>query len=574
MAMREIILTQLLLLSALSMQAQTAKQTETTPAPRSRVAEQNKARLRELAPRYPKGSVQALLASEPSGPVQIYLTCGIYTENIVVASSDVRILGAERGCVQIQPADPTLPAITIDATNTGTSGMHFDEVSDLTMICPTGETCADGLKIMGRLDINQPNDFHKFSRIGVYGSFQNGIDLAGRTIWTEFDNLEVSYALGNGINIASSAVANSLTFRNIRSAENYGYGVYINNTQVDHAQGILFDTSSVEYNGLNTGMTNCAGLYMTGVVQANIENSYFEGNCQGNTADKLAAEIRISGTYANSVNIIDTSFNLQYGEGGIYNDAVLTTGTYQGNKFDTSTDNFTIYVATSHPASNVVLGENFNTSPIIIPDGNGMTHVRMLSPFAFDYQPVASVSGNSVPVSSANGLILYYGPYTINNFTGGYTGQILYVTALNVNGHVLTNSAGGAGQIVFPDGMNRTLNIGESLLLYYDGTNWRPIESSVTSQPRYVGTITTSGGSVDTISVQGLTSAAHCQFSARNPLAAGQWGVYITPGEGSVSLIHSDGSSVEARPATPIGSTPTPVGLLSGAVYDVFCSAN
>jgi hypothetical protein len=83
----------------------------------------------------------------------------------------------------------------------------------------------------------------------------------------------------------------------------------------------------------------------------------------------------------------------------------------------------------SHPASNVVIGENFNSSPIIIPGGNGFTHVRMLSPLGLDYVPVSSVSGNSINVSTANGIILYYGPYTISNFTGGYTGQLLYVTA-------------------------------------------------------------------------------------------------------------------------------------------------
>ena len=88
-------------------------------------------------------------------------------------------------------------------------------LSDLTINCPTGSTCDDGLKIMGRTDIYQPNDWHKFSRLGIYGAFQNGIDLAGRTIWTEFDNIEVDFARGNGMKniVISILLLTSSTFR-------------------------------------------------------------------------------------------------------------------------------------------------------------------------------------------------------------------------------------------------------------------------------------------------------------------------------------------------------------------------
>lgn len=496
------------------------------------------------------GTIQAAISSGP-GPVQIYLSCGVYTDNVVITTSDVRLIGEEVACVQIQPADPTKPVITIDATNSGTGGIHFDEVSDLSIRCPTGTTCSDGLKIMGRLDINQPNDFHKFSRLEVYGAFQNGVNLAGRTIWTEFDNMEVEYAIGNGINVASSGVTNALTFRHVRSANNNGYGVYFNNTQVDRAQGILFDTFNSEYNGRDTSLHDCAGIYLTGVIQANIENSYFEGDCEGNAADNRAAEVRITGTYASSVNVIDSAFNLQYNEGGIYNDAFLTTGMYSGDKFDTTTSNFTLYIATSHDKSNVLIGANFNSTPTIVPDSNGSTHVRMLSPLGLDYVPVNSVVGNSVNVATANGIVLYYGPYTINNFVGGAQGQLLYVLALNEGGHTLVNAAGGAGQIVFPDGMNRTLNLGESLMLYFDGANWRPIESAVSTEPRYMTTITTTSAPSDTASVPGITNSAHCLFSARNRAAGFSYGAYLLTSDGAVTLFHPN---------------------IQGAVFDVFCS--
>ncbi|HUB00959.1 MAG TPA: hypothetical protein VMA34_21690 [Terracidiphilus sp.] len=497
------------------------------------------------------GTIQAAIDSQP-GPVQIYLSCGVYLDNVVITTSDVRLIGEERACVQIEPADPTKPVVTIDSTNSGTGGIHFDEVSDLSIICPTNMTCADGLKIVGRLDINQPNDFHKFSRIAVYGAFQNGVDLAGRTIWTEFDNMEVEYARGNGINVVSSGVTNALTFRHVRTDWNNDYGLYLDNTQIDGSQGVLLDTFNSEYNGMNTSLHDCAGVYLTGVVQANIENSYFEGDCEGNTADNRAAELRITGMIANSVNVIDTAFNLQYGEGGIYNDAFLTSGMYTGDKFDTTTNNFTIYISTSHALSNVIIGANFNSTPTIVPDANGLTHVRRLSPLGLDYVPVASVVGNTINVASANAIVLYNGPYTINNFVGATIGQILYVMALNSDGHILTNGAGGIGQVLFPDGMNRTLNAGESLMLYFDGINWRPIEGAISTEPRYLATITTTASASDAASVPGITGSAHCMFSARNAIAGSLTGSYLFISGGTLTLAHQP---------------------IAGGVFDIFCSA-
>ena len=173
--------------------------------------DQKKSKPTILMARNGYGNIQAAIDSQ-TGPYQIYLSCGTYTENIVISRSDVRILGEERGCVQIEPADPTLPVISIDATSTPSPGMAYDEVSDLSIICPTGIACSDGLKITGRLDINQINDQHKFSRLGIYGAFQNGINLAGRTILSVFENIEVEGARGNGINVVSNAPTNALTF--------------------------------------------------------------------------------------------------------------------------------------------------------------------------------------------------------------------------------------------------------------------------------------------------------------------------------------------------------------------------
>src|SRR5580698_5043834 len=155
----------LLLLSFLKLPAQIVSSAKAGTVLKNPTPAQIKAPPSIITARNAYGTIQAAINSVPGGPVEVFLTCGTYLENIVITTSDVRIHGAERGCVILQPADPTLPVITIDSTNT--SGIDFDEVSDLTISCPFGTPCADGLKITGRTDINQRNDFHKFSRLGV-----------------------------------------------------------------------------------------------------------------------------------------------------------------------------------------------------------------------------------------------------------------------------------------------------------------------------------------------------------------------------------------------------------------------
>jgi len=506
---------------------------------------------------YEYGSIQGAVNA---GTAYIYLPCGTYVENVVIPVSNVRIEGADIGCVELEPANPALPVITIDATNSGQDGIGDDEVSDLMFVCPLHTVCGDGLKITGRTDINQPNDWHKFSRLGIYGGFQNGIDLAGRTIWSEFENIQVESASGNGINIASAGTNNQLSFRNVRVAHNWNYGIYVNNTEKDLVNGVLFDKVNAEYNGNNTTLSNCAGIYLTGVSQVNIVNSYFEGNCESNTADKTLAEIRLTGTFNQSVNIENNVFNLQWTENGIWNDSIQTTGTYDGNKFTGSRVNgLTIYIATQHSLSNVVVGTNFQSTPTIVPDVNGNTHVRTLAAFGFDYNAITSVSNGTIDTGGSNGLYLYYGPYTITNFVNGTIGQIISVTALTNSGNVLKNAAGGAGEMLFANGMDQVLNAGETLLLMSDGANWRPIESTITSTAapshslEFVGTITTTTSPSDTLSVPSLSPQGHCNYAPTDYVASQMSSVFISVSAGVVTLNHS---------------------RVLGGTFDVFCSTD
>jgi hypothetical protein len=90
------------------------------------------------------------------------------------------------------------------------------------------------------------------------------------------------------------------------------------------------------------------------------------------------------------------------------------------------------------------------------------------------------------------------------------------------------------------------------MLIYFDSTNWRPIKSAVTTQSRYMGTITTSALPSDELLIGGITPAAHCLFSAKNATAGSLYGAYLTTGEGTITLFHPS---------------------RAGGIFDVFCSS-
>jgi len=59
----------------------------------------------------------------------------------------------------------------------------------------------------------------------------------------------------------------------------------------------------------------------------------------------------------------------------IYNDAVLTTGTYEGNHLN-AVGGHTIYTAASHALSHLTIGNNYdNGSHDFVSDSNGLVHV-------------------------------------------------------------------------------------------------------------------------------------------------------------------------------------------------------
>jgi hypothetical protein len=307
-----------------------------------------------------------------AGAYEIYLPCGTYFLNLTISNSDTTIRGGGRDCTVLKPAVDGSPVIAINATSKGLIGINHVTVSDLSIDNQPGFVKADGIVIEGNDAIGQPNDRHQFHNLYIVG-MRNNISILGRTIWTTFQNVTSEGAQNDGLYSSTSAAVNFISFRDSRFAENKNYGVYWNNTNANPSLAIDFDHVNVEYNGQSGTLPDCAGLYATGIGQGEITNgSYFEGNCTWGS-DTNGADVRLTGTYAQAFSIRDTL--MQGTKNCIYNDAVLTTGKYEGNYLNAVGGN-TIHTATSHALSHLTIGVNYdNGSHQFVPDSNSLTHV-------------------------------------------------------------------------------------------------------------------------------------------------------------------------------------------------------
>jgi hypothetical protein len=439
-------------------------------------------------------SITAALAALAGGPGDIYVKCGTYTENPVISASFERIRGQGVNCVFVQPAKLGSPVFTLQTTSNGRPGISYDEISDMTILCPAGSSCtSDGILFEG----TDPNDWHYLHRLMINGpsanhGFQNGININGRTIWTVIENVQASYQKGDGLHsVTTSAIITHVKIRDSRFNNNQNYGINWSNNK-NPALNINFEQVNAEGNGLSKSTNPCADVYINGIGSGSITGGYYENGCVGNPNGNTA-EIRLTGTYAQDFDIRDNVLNAASAEfWDVYDDAVQATGMIEGNRNGRGRG---IGVATSNGLSNVQIGENFNVlAPIVTPDKNKLSHVTSLSPFAL---PVFVLGGSAYPISESvidltmsghtapiSNIAIEDGPGTVNKITGGMPGQFLWIRLKSGGAWTFTNNAGGTGTLLFYRGTSRVLaSPAEAILLStIDGVTWREVALGASEQ--------------------------------------------------------------------------------------------
>ena len=286
--------------------------------------------------------ITAAMGLLPASGGEVFLPCGTYVDNVTIARSSIKLVGASMGCVVIQPSILSQSVITIDASG-GT--VIYDDLSDFTLSCPSS-CLSSALYITG----TNINDYHRFQRIQVNPNFQIGINVDGRLIYGAFSDVYVVGTTGNACQFDSSVSGGFIfhdSFRNVAcNGSTGGWGLWVKSPSTQPFHTLEFDHINAQGNTLG-------GIYVNGVEEGGIANSYVEGNGP-------SYGIKIEGTYAMAFNITG---NLVWSSGvAVYNHATLSQGIYSGNRANGSAGGVDFDINTPHPQSNIVLGPNYSTT--------------------------------------------------------------------------------------------------------------------------------------------------------------------------------------------------------------------
>jgi hypothetical protein len=255
----------------------------------------------------------------------IYFPPGEYALNITIIKPAVWLRGAGKGITKLYPyLDSDL--ITISSASVS---MQDIKVSDLTLENRTvgshvQKTNSNGITITG----SGINDWHVFDNLYIDG-FKTGINITGRTIWTNFKNIRIENSLTNGFSAITSEACNAITLENVHVDNSQYNGFYIEKTVSNTFQDWLFLNCNPEANGLDTTHSKNSGFYCKNVEQFSFINAYVENNGVG-AVDTLAYSFRFEGTYAIGIKIEGGYFSGS--NGGIIVSSTLSSGVIDNNE--------------------------------------------------------------------------------------------------------------------------------------------------------------------------------------------------------------------------------------------------
>ena len=145
------------------------------------------------------------------------------------------------------------------------------------------------------------NDWHVFRDLEM-GGFLYGLNIVGRTIWSEFTNIKIVNSLQHGVNVHHGEPSNALIWRNVCVQASEWDGFHIEQTSTNYWGNWVFELCTSEGNGLETLRSKNCGFYLKDIQNFNFINPSLELNGVASFDDSDAA-FRIEGTYALNINI-------------------------------------------------------------------------------------------------------------------------------------------------------------------------------------------------------------------------------------------------------------------------------
>ncbi|MCP5050300.1 MAG: hypothetical protein GY940_24245, partial [bacterium] len=226
----------------------------------------------------------------------VYVPAGSYVANFSMVSNQTLHGDGRESTILIPPAGAT-ETILIDASTVAKSTIV---IKDLQLLNSNSVANCTGIDFKGD-DVNDVNDFHSIENIRIK-DFDTGIDVSGRLVWTNFDNVYITDGrLGYNINTdPANAAFNQIKFTNCETRLMTEEGVIM----TGYSKTVSFDTCNFEL--MNTDDTiGEAAVYVENSRNILFENCYFEANGDGAAVDTVDPSnntfgIHLSGTFSNN----------------------------------------------------------------------------------------------------------------------------------------------------------------------------------------------------------------------------------------------------------------------------------
>ena len=145
------------------------------------------------------------------------------------------------------------------------------------------------------------NDWHVFRDLEIDGC-KHGLNITGRTIWSEFTNIRITNSTEDGIYCVTQYSVNALIWKNVCVQTSQYSGFNIQRTVSGTFLNWVFDLCNSESNGVDVSNAKNSGFYLKEVDNFTFINPHIEVNGVGST-DDLDAAFRMEGTYTTNITI-------------------------------------------------------------------------------------------------------------------------------------------------------------------------------------------------------------------------------------------------------------------------------
>jgi hypothetical protein len=239
--------------------------------------------------------VKALAAEVP-----LLFPSGTYLGNMVIIRDYVQIEGEQYRETILSPYTAANPVILIDGDATG-YGRALQKTYLTNFSIVGSANAGDGIKVNGTSN-NNGCDYMNWSQLFIFNC-RYGINIAGRSIWNRFDDIEC-YGNIDGFHAETDQACNVWSVTALRTVFNKRHGVFLKS--IDTTTGgffsLAFDILESEFNGTDIAQAVSYGVYLENVDEVSIGSLYVEANGAALTSGN-GYGVRLAGAHVRGLTI-------------------------------------------------------------------------------------------------------------------------------------------------------------------------------------------------------------------------------------------------------------------------------